>query len=308
MLKSFFVSLLLAGVVAISTGSVCIAADPGAKPAVVTSNDVQIQRNQKYCDEANEFGFCDVYRPSSVAPVSGYPVVLLVHGGGWISGDKWTLESYCRSLASAGITAVAINYRLAPDDKFPSPVDDVRSAMLWTKDQSDSLSLDMQKLGLFGYSAGGHLVLLAASLADEPMEVQSAASHWSVEDPRWSKLPKVKAVCAGGPPCDFQNLPIDNTTLAYFLGGSRRELPDLYKSASPLAHVSKSDPVTSIIHGDQDIIVPIEGSKIFGAKQEKIGVDHRLNIIAGQGHMLTFLNPQTRKLMVSFFCDQYHLN
>ncbi|KAA1260928.1 Carboxylesterase NlhH [Rubripirellula obstinata] len=301
MLKLFYVSVLL-------ISGTCLAAEPVAKPDAATTADITIQWNQRYSANAKRFGFCDVYLPGSAPPVSGYPVVLVIHGGGWMSGDKWTLESYCRSLADVGIAAVSINYRLAPDDKFPSQIDDVRSAMLWTREQSKSLSLDMQKFGLFGYSAGGHLALLAASLADETIKVQAAASDWSVDDPRWKLLPPVKAVCAGGPPCDFENLPIDNTAMAYFLGGSRRERSELYTSASPLAHVSKDDPATKIIHGDQDIIVPIAGAKVFGAKQKELGVDHHLSVISGQGHMLTFLNPRTRQLMVKFFRDQYHLN
>ena len=286
----------------------CFAAEPVVKADARSSGEVKVKLNQRYSKSAGRYGFCDVYQPAGPAIGAGYPVVVVVHGGGWISGDKWTLEGYCRSLAQAGIVAISVNYRLAPDHKFPSQLDDVREAMLWTQRRSQSLSIDMDRLGLFGYSAGGHLVLLTASLADESMEVQASASDWPLDDPRWKRLPKAKAVCAGGPPCDFQNLPIDNTAMAYFLGGSRRERPELYAAASPLAHVSKADPVSMIIHGDQDIIVPIAGSQIFVEKQKKLGVRHQLSIIPGQGHMMTFLNPKTRQIMVRFFRDQFGLH
>jgi triacylglycerol lipase len=154
---------------------------------------------------------------------------------------------------------------------------------------------------LCGYSAGGHLSALVATLADEPMDVRSLASHWASNDSRWSKLPKIKAICVGGPPCDFQGLPIDNTTMAYFLGGSRRDKSETYMAASPIAHVSAADPITQIIQGEADVLVPIAGSRAFHEAQRSAGVDSRFMVIEKQGHMLTFLNPRTGQTMVDFF-------
>jgi hypothetical protein len=137
---------------------------------------------------------------------------------------------------------------------------------------------DLDRLGMFGYSAGGHLSALVAALADEPIAIRAAASDWSETDARWKQLPTIHAVCAGGPPCDFRSLPIDNTSLAYFLGGSRREKSAAYIAASPAAHISSSDPVTQIIHGDSDLLVPIAGSRQFHQAQLAAGVDSRLEV------------------------------
>jgi triacylglycerol lipase len=262
---------------------------------------VQVLANQRYCDEHGRAGLCDVYSPGSRPPSPGHPVVIVVHGGGWISGDKWTLEGYSRSLARAGFVAVTINYRLAPAHKFPSQLDDVRSALLWTKDHAERLSIDLERVGIFGYSAGGHLSALVAALADEPIAVRAVASDWSETDARWQQLPTIRAVCAGGPPCDFRSLPIDNTSFAFFLGGSRREKPETYIAASPAAHVSPTDPVTQIIHGDNDLLVPITESRQLHQAQLAAGVDSRLEVMPRQGHMLTFLNPKTTSKMLEFF-------
>jgi triacylglycerol lipase len=246
---------------------------------------------------------CDVYSPVFPPPPSGLPAVVIVHGGGWISGDKWTLEGYSRLLAKNGFVVVTINYRLAPAHKFPAQVDDVRQALVWTKQNAERLSIDLERLGMFGYSAGGHLSALAATLADEPIEVRAAASNWPQTDARWQQLPNIRAICLGGPPCDFRELPIDNTALAYFLGGSRREKPDAYVAASPTAHISPSDPVTQIIHGESDLIVPVAGSLQFHQAQVAAGIDSRLEVFPGQGHMVTFLNPKTSKKVVEFFTE-----
>lgn len=262
---------------------------------------VTVLANQRFSPQPGRAGLCDVYSPASTPPAAGHPVVIVVHGGGWISGDKWTLEGYSRYLARNGFVAVTINYRLAPAHKFPCQVDDLRQAMLWTKENAKQLSVDLSRLGVFGYSAGGHLSTLVASLADEPIEVRAAASHWPESDSRWQKLPAIQAVCAGGPPCDFRSLPIDNTALAYFLGGSRREKPDIYVAASPTTHVSASDPVTQIIHGESDLIVPIASSRRFHQAQVAAGIDSRFEVMPKQGHMVTFVNPKTSSKMLKFF-------
>ncbi len=264
---------------------------------------VNVLPNQRYCGESGKSGLCDIYSPASPAPAAGFPAVVIVHGGGWVSGDKWTLEGYSRLLAKHGFVVVTINYRLAPTHKFPAQVDDVRQALVWTKQNAGRLSIDLDRLGMFGYSAGGHLSALVATLADEPVEVRAAASNWPKTDARWQQLPNIRAVCAGGPPCDFRMLPIDNSALAYFLGGSRRELPEAYVAASPAAHISSADPVTQIIHGEDDLLVPVEGSRQFHQTQVAAGIDSRLDVVAGQGHMLTFLNPKTSKKVVDFFTE-----
>ena len=264
---------------------------------------VRVERNLRFSQESGRAGLCDIYLPADEPPPEGYPVIVVVHGGAWMSGDKWTLEGYSRLLAEHNMAAMTINYRLAPSHKFPAQVDDVRSALLWAKENAERFQWDANCLGIFGYSAGGHLCALIGSLADEAIEVQAAASEWPADDQKWTQLPSIRAVCAGGPPCDFRSFPEDNIALSYFLGGSRRERPDTYVSASPAAHVSAEDPVTQIIHGDSDLLVPLLGSEKFHRAQVAAGVDSRLEVMPNQGHMVTFLNPDTSNKMVDFFYE-----
>ncbi len=296
-------SLAAAGLAVTAAGAEELPAEPSvAKSASGTPKvPIKVVSNQRFSQAEGKAGLCDVYSPITAPPSDGYPVVLVVHGGGWISGDKWTLEGYSRLLARNGFVAVTINYRLAPQHKFPAQVDDVRDALVWMVENAQKLSINVGRLGLFGYSAGGHLSALVAALADEPLAERTAASNWAVDDSRWTRLPSIRAVCAGGPPCDFRSLPIDNTALAYFLGGSRRERPQVYTAASPTAHVSASDPVTQIIHGESDLLVPIETSRAFHQAQIAAGVDSRFQTMPKQGHMVTFLNPKTGDTMLAFF-------
>ena len=276
----------------------------GSRKAI-SAKRVRVQQDQRFSEQKGKAGLCDVYLPASDPPENGYPVVIAIHGGGWAAGDKWTIATYSRLLAQEGIVAVTINYRLAPTHKFPAQVDDVRSAMVWVHQNAQRLKLNSKQIGLFGYSAGGHLSALLASLADETMVVRAAASNWPVTDVRWHQLPKICAVCAGGPPCDFRSLPIDNSAMAYFLGGSRREKPEAYIAASPAAHVSGDDPVTQLFHGEGDALVPLAGTREFHKSQVNAGIDSRLAVIPKQGHMLTFISPTTYQTVVNFFREVF---
>ena len=233
------------------------------------------------------------------------PAVVVVHGGAWLTGSKWTISGYAQQLTELGICVLNINYRLAPDAKFPAQVDDVRDALVYLGDHAEQLSIDRNRLGLFGYSAGGHLSALVGVLADESREVQAIASNWPLADSRWARLPRISAVCAGGPPCDFQSLPLDNDALSYFLHGSRRQFPELYTAASPIAHISTNDPPIQLIHGETDMLVPIANSRRFAELSAQAGVSVTLTEIPQQGHIVTLMHPKTQAQVSRFFRRQF---
>jgi len=246
---------------------------------------------------------CDLYLPA--ASEDAPPVALLIHGGAWRSGDKWTISRYGEGLAERGIAAVVINYRLAPEHPFPAQIDDVRTAMIWTVEQAPKYGWDPSRIGMFGYSAGAHMACLIGTLADEPAATQHTTSDWPADDSRWSRLPQVTAIVAGGAPCDFRSLPLGNTVLAYFLGGSRAQQPQAYAAASPSQHASAGDVPTLFVHGKSDLIVPYQSSRGLFELQRQQGVRSEYLAIAGQGHLMTFINDQTPRAAYGFL--QYHL-
>lgn len=268
-----------------------------------TTDSVRVEYDLCFATSGGKPLRCDVYLPSrpgkkTVAP--SIPVMLLVHGGGWTMGDKWMPSGYARSFAEAGIAAVVVNYRLAPQHKFPSQVDDIRAAMLWTKKHAPDYGWDIDRMGLFGYSAGAHLCLMMGTLIDEPLQIQQQTSGWSLDDARWSELPQPRLIVAGGAPCDFRALPPQNRTLAYFLGGSREALPEVYRCASPAAHVSSGDVPTLFIHGARDLIVPMHDSQKMFERQVEAGVASRYLEIAGHGHLVTFQHPHAKRATLEF--------
>lgn len=278
-----------------------VAAGIGAAITGSTSADeITRQYDLQFSDADDSAGQCDLYLPMAKEDQLR-PVVVVIHGGAWMTGDKWTMAGHCNALAKQGYAVVCVNYRLAPAFKFPTQVDDIRTALLWIKGQSEKLKLDLTRLGVFGYSAGGHLASLVAVLADEPIQKQTRASAWPADDPRWKQLPKIKTVCVGGPPCDFRVLPPANTSMAYFLGGSRQDKPSVYEAASPTANVSAGDPPIQVVHGEKDLLVGVGSSKAFVKELKNAGVTCGLKVIPGQGHMLTFIHPQLKQTMVDWF-------
>jgi acetyl esterase len=107
-----------------------------------------------------------VYRPAGVAAGTPVPVLVFYHGGGWVIGDLDTHDVQCRQItAEAGITVVAVDYRLAPEHKFPAAVDDAWAATRWVVAHAAELGVDGRRLAVGGDSAGGNLAAVVALMA-----------------------------------------------------------------------------------------------------------------------------------------------
>ncbi|WP_162006510.1 alpha/beta hydrolase [Roseimaritima sediminicola] len=282
-------------------GALCVLAAPARSAA--DDSAVAVQYDVVYAQRASGPLRCDVFRPP--AGPQPPPVVLVVHGGAWRSGDKWMTAGYAQDFAAAGMAVVSINYRLAPEHPFPAAVDDVRDALLWISQTADQYDWDADRIGVFGYSAGAHLVGLLGVLQDELAATQRAASDWPANDPRWQQIPTIRAVAAGGTPSDFRQLPPDNSTLAYFLGGTRAQRPAAYHAASPAAHVSAADPPTLYFHGTGDLIVPYQAAQRMFRQQVDAGVVSEFLTIPGHGHLMTFLDERSRRAARGFL--RHHL-
>jgi len=104
-----------------------------------------------------------VYRPSDARPLPG---LLYLHGGGWWQGNLNLTDPECRRTAQAGgCVLVSVDYRLAPEHPFPTPLEDAYAALLWTAEHADQLGIDSRRLAISGGSAGANLAAAAALLA-----------------------------------------------------------------------------------------------------------------------------------------------
>ena len=125
----------------------------------------------EYAQAAGESLRLDVSIPEGDGP---FPIAILIHGGGWGSGDKAAdFGALSKPLTDSGIAWFSINYRLAPKHPWPACFDDVQSAILWVKQNASTYKADPKRVALVGYSAGGQLAALAAIRADDLNHVQA---------------------------------------------------------------------------------------------------------------------------------------
>jgi len=109
-----------------------------------------------------------VYRPPGVSDSRRLPALVYFHGGGWVIGDLETHDVLCRQLtAEAGVSVIAVDYRLAPEHKFPAAADDAWAATRWIAAHAAELGVDADRLAVGGDSAGGNLAAVVALLARE---------------------------------------------------------------------------------------------------------------------------------------------
>jgi acetyl esterase len=107
-----------------------------------------------------------VYRPAGVANGAAIPALVYYHGGGWVIGDLDTHDVQCRQTAAeAGVVVVAVDYRLAPEHKFPAAVDDAWAATRWVVAHGSELGVDPRRIAVGGDSAGGNLAAVVALMA-----------------------------------------------------------------------------------------------------------------------------------------------
>ncbi len=220
----------------------------------------------------------DIFQPATEAIA---PVVLMIHGGAWSSGDKWHLHDHARELAQEGYVAITINYRLAPLHKIDKQIDDCRAALQWLTKSSSKYSFDPNRVAVWGYSAGAHLACMLATCPT-------------------SEAPKIHAVIAGGTPCDFENIPPESPVLSMVMGGTRKQVPHIYHDVSPLNFVNEKCPPTMFFHGTADALVPQSTSRKMHEALKAKGVESEYVSIEGKGHLTTFIDNKARRKAIEF--------
>jgi len=210
----------------------------------------------------------DAFVPEGSGP---FPTCILVHGGGWTKGDKTSfIKPLFEPLSKSGFTWFTINYRLAPQHRYPACVEDVETAIRWVKAHAAEYKADPQRIALIGESAGGHLVSLAG--------VQAKADT------------RVAAVVPFYAPHDMELQAKQSKTFPAWVEAlfGLKELNDtasrILRDASPINHVRKGLPPYLLIHGTKDALVAFEQSLKFQEKMKAAGNVCDLIVIEGGAH------------------------
>lgn len=212
----------------------------------------------------------DLLRPEGTGP---FPAVVVVHGGGWVRGDRGQMTHIVRRLLAQGYVVLNIDYRLAPQHPYPAAVDDVRAALRWLAAQAGPLQIDPARIYLWGYSAGAHLAALVAATPD-------------------AQTPPLAAAIVGGLPADLVRAQ-NSDLVQQFLGGSIAQQAPRYVEASPLSRISAASAPMLLYHGSWDWIVDPVFSRDMYWRLRAAGVDSELVMQPGRGHIAAFFFDDT---------------
>jgi acetyl esterase/lipase len=235
------------------------------------------------------------------------PGIVVIHGGGWIEGDKSSFASRkhgvpgnIEEFAELGFVAVTINYRLSGEAPFPAALEDCKCAVRWLRAHAKDYNLDADHIGAYGNSAGGHLAMLlglvgkdAGFEGDGPFRDQSSA---------------VQAVVSDSGPVDLiyqieQNR-LKGVVSKFMGGGPEGERTALYKKASPIHQIGKDAAPMLLIYGGADEQVPVESADSFIAALDRAGLKdvtyHRLAYVDHCPHSLVRI-PWLKMVVNEFF-------
>jgi len=234
------------------------------------------------------------------------PAVVVIHGGGWIEGDKSSFSSDDRGtpgnivdFAKLGFVAATINYRLADEAIYPAALDDCREAIRYLRANAEQFHIDATRIGVYGNSAGGHLALLLGMAAEPPAVVSSGTPRISCA---------VQAVASDSGPIDLARQHQQNqlrVVIEKFLGGPPQEARlTRYHEASPSQHISSHIPPLLLIYGVNDEQVDIHTADDFVAALARGGhKDVTYLRLGGVGHCPHSLRhiPSARSAVDEFF-------
>lgn len=239
------------------------------------------------------------------------PVVVWVHGGGWSGGSKGNCPGVF--LAERGYAVVSINYRLSGQATFPAQLHDCKAAIRWIRANSKKYNFDPDRIGIWGGSAGGHLVaLMGTTIGRKKLEGDVGGNL--------EQSSAVQAVCDWYGPSDFlqmeaglkgqgnlrHNAP--DSPEAKLIGGPIEQNKDKAAAANPITYIAsaKTLPPFLIMHGDQDFTVPLNQSELLYQALKSAGADVEFHVIKGARHGFSRDEEgrDERNKMVADFFDQ----
>jgi acetyl esterase/lipase len=229
------------------------------RPFRMRRDGVRLHRDVAY-GEHGKRNLLDVYEPAQPRE-GGFPVLLQVHGGGWMIGEKQQQAlPLMYHLAQRGWLCIACNYRLSPKDTFPAHIIDVKKTIAWIRQHAHEYSGNPEFLAITGGSAGGHLSSLAALTPNRPewqpgfedvdTSVAAAIPFYGVYD--FLDSDEIRG-----------SMSMEDVLAKYVMKCGPAGDPELWHNASPLNHVHADAPPMFVVHGTHDSLVWVEEARVF---------------------------------------------
>jgi len=223
----------------------------------------------------------DIYLPENAK--GKIPLVVFVHGGGWLVNDKYADIGYMKKtvaeIVSSGYALASIDYRFATQAVFPAQIQDCNRAVSFLIDHADQYGFDKNRIAVIGFSAGGHLASLMGLSKNNNIE--------SFFMPGTNKSFTFKAVVDFYGPAELILFPGNDdpkSPESLLIGAAPLARPDLAKAASPVTYVDKDDPPFLIIHGEKDDLVSPKQSQLLSAWLSVAGIQNELIMVKDAPH------------------------
>lgn len=235
---------------------------------------VQVHKDIVYVQRGELSLGLDLYLPGPAATTA--PLVLLVHGGGWGSGERTNMAPLAARLAARGYAAATVSYRLSGQARYPAAIEDVKAALRWLRANAAGLGIDAARVSIAGGSAGGQIAALvgmtSAGAVRAVVNIDGLSDFTSEEARRHEDDPSRKPSAAG----------------AWF-GGRYDEKRALWHEASPISHVGRdSPPVLFIVSGVPRFSV---GREAMAQKLAAHGVASETVALPGTPHSFWLFDP-----------------
>jgi acetyl esterase/lipase len=202
-----------------------------------------------------------------------YPCIIWICGGGWTQVNKGAHLAYLSGLARKGFVTASVDYRLGHEAPFPGALIDIKAAIRYLRARAERYSINTEKFGVSGESAGGYLAAMIALTKDKEFETGEYLNYSSA----------VQAACPWYMPCDIAQLGKDNSIKFPFFNGDYEDA-GYCRYIDPLNYVTPKAPPFLILHGTDDTTVPIVHGQMMYDALVKNNVDARFIALKGEGH------------------------
>ena len=251
----------------------------------------------------------DIYTPDDGQTT--HKVIVLIYGSAWFSNNAKdaAFSSYGKQLLDGGFAVVSINHRASTEAKFPSQIQDVKTAIRFVRGNAAKYGLDTSFIGITGFSSGGHLSSLAGTtngvktkkFGKVKVDIEGSLGAYTKESSN------VDAVVDFFGPIDMSRMERcetykdANSPEAVLIGGPSADNPDMCKAMNPMSYIDKKDPKFLVIHGNTDPVVPYCQSEYFSKALKDAGrLEDFITVPNGNHGPVTF-NDNTFQRMVNFF-------
>ena len=257
-----------------------------------------LKGNIPYNNDTLQKHLLDIYLPPNAK--GKLPLVILIHGGGWLSNDKYADIGYMKKtvaeIVSSGFALASIDYRFSTQAVFPAQILDCDRAVSFLYDNADKYGFDKNRFAVMGFSAGGHLASLLGLSKNNNVE--------NFFMPGSSKSFSIKAVVDFYGPAELILFPgADNSTSpeGILIGAAPLARPDLAKAASPVTYVDKNDPPFLIIHGEKDNLVSPRQSQLLSSWLNVAGVPNEVIMVKDAPHFGSMFDADSIRINVIDF-------